>query len=205
MRTYETEPERCISCRSTQRMTFHHDVFVDGEERAGWLCDACGHVHVMAGARGTSAEGTLKVKPAKCISPMCGQELDALTSFGHKLTPKIGDLTVCAYCGTPAIFKEDFSLRPIEDADYEKMSFHDRLQLAEAIRVVRSIAEERRRKNATLPAQFEQLVKRRAEELGYSKGAVEKALEIARSSPERPTFDLRFADTCLDLAIKKHN
>jgi hypothetical protein len=52
----------------------------------------------------------------KC--PGCGKILDATTGIG---TPEPGDFSICAYCRTWLIYKDDLTMRLVTTEDLEKL------------------------------------------------------------------------------------
>ena len=59
----------------------------------------------------------------KSQCPECHRMLDmACTIAGPKLTPKVGDYTICMYCNNILEFGESLVLRPVTDSTLEKIA-----------------------------------------------------------------------------------
>ena len=73
-----------------------------------------------------------RMPPAKCV---CGSEVDAATSLGHRSRPKPGDFSVCAVCARLMVFAPDFSLREVEPGELSLLDreLRDRLIAAQGV------------------------------------------------------------------------
>lgn len=64
---------------------------------------------------------THKVEQQKC--PACSHPLNAATSItSNPNHPRPGDITVCFYCGEILTWREDLTLRVIEEHDLSPLS-----------------------------------------------------------------------------------
>jgi transcription elongation factor Elf1 len=83
------------------------------------------------------------VTAADCSA--CGAKLDAVTTVAHDRLPKVGDVTVCAYCGQLYQFELDAAStsplvrRPITDEDLKNAAEFDDGQLELLAKVRRAI------------------------------------------------------------------
>lgn len=67
-----------------------------------------------------------------CVS--CGRQLDAATHLkGHK--PKVGDLSVCMYCGATAAFDERLILRELTPEEFAALpaSLRDEIERTQSL------------------------------------------------------------------------
>lgn len=62
---------------------------------------------------------SLKIKESICLG--CGVKLDAATSTDGDFDPQPGSISICAYCGSIAIFKDDMSLRPFTQEEIDEL------------------------------------------------------------------------------------
>lgn len=63
------------------------------------------------------------------ICPGCGAKLDAATSTDGDYDPKPGSVSICAYCGSIAIFEDDMSLRPLTQEEIDELPDDAREQI----------------------------------------------------------------------------
>jgi len=55
------------------------------------------------------------------LCPACGKILDAASAIsGEKISPKVGDITICFGCATPLTFDENMDIVHIPAEDYAK-------------------------------------------------------------------------------------
>jgi hypothetical protein len=70
------------------------------------------------------------------ICLQCLKVLDAATGVDHDDVPKVGDITICAYCATVGKFDENMSLREISVEELEEINQTNPLVYDEIARVV---------------------------------------------------------------------
>lgn len=58
---------------------------------------------------------TTRLSGCPCLS--CGKILDAATTFTGKAKPRVGDISICMYCGHIAAYGENVQLRPLSDEE----------------------------------------------------------------------------------------
>ena len=73
------------------------------------------------------SESTSKIP--ECCCPNCGKRIDAATSLDAATYPKENDVTVCGYCATICIFKEDLSLRKMDVEEFVELDLAMRSML----------------------------------------------------------------------------
>lgn len=62
-------------------------------------------------------------KIIESICTNCGAKLDAVSATdGSDYAPEPGSLSICAYCGTIAIFEDNMSLRPMTSKEIDELS-----------------------------------------------------------------------------------
>lgn len=64
--------------------------------------------------------------------PHCNMKLDAATNIESGRAPTPEDMTICIYCYSWLVFKDDMTLRPASQVDIDKLpeEFVNRLLLA---------------------------------------------------------------------------
>ena len=72
------------------------------------------------------------VPKSKCLS--CGKALDGATCVGEKATPKVGDITLCIYCGHLMAFGDDMMFRELNDEEMHEMAGDYRILMAQKAR-----------------------------------------------------------------------
>lgn len=77
---------------------------------------------------------TARMPPAKCV---CGSEVDAATSLGHRSKPKPGDFSVCIVCARLLMFEPDYSLREIDPSELGLLDTETRNRLIAAQGAIR--------------------------------------------------------------------
>lgn len=55
---------------------------------------------------------------SKC--PGCKRHIDA-AAHGEDFIPKVNDISICAYCQTILVFKEDLTLRAMSDKEWDSL------------------------------------------------------------------------------------
>ena len=103
----------------------------DGQRRLGTWAGIENPQQVHGGLFGLLPDSA-RMPPAKCL---CGAEIDAATSLGHRNRPKPGDFSVCAVCARLMVFQPDFSLRAVEPGELNQLDreLRDRLIAAQGV------------------------------------------------------------------------